>query len=364
MAILVVGSGRWAKVIATVLAQILPQDQRIRILSTQHSDQLSRWIQQQAFRNRIDIQREMFPMNLEAPTAVIVVNKASSHFAAAKLALDASLPTLVEKPMALTAPEIENLIAIAEKQQTILAASHVFLFSRYLRTFSELVRKCGPITSGELIWEDTSNELRYGDIKTYDSSLTVLEDVLPHVIPLVEEVCGHGLRVTGLNIVKGGSQVDVRLNGRGAAWSIQISRDSGKRVRAIHANAEGGSCKLDFSNEPGTITTPASSFKADVEWETGLRPMASMLTAFLATTSARKLSPGLSPQLALRTATIIDGLRSTYRDRQTEWLCQMIGSPLSQEIRYALKERNLLDSFSEIKWANTNATSLRSLLGK
>jgi predicted dehydrogenase len=76
--------------------------------------------------------------------AVVVATPVVTHFELAKRALEAGKHVLVEKPPALTAGEVEELVATAEAQGRVLMPGHLLLYHPGIARLKELIR------SGEL----------------------------------------------------------------------------------------------------------------------------------------------------------------------------------------------------------------------
>lgn len=80
----------------------------------------------------------------DAVDAVVVATPAASHYEIALDAIQAGKHVLVEKPMALTVAECEDLIRAADSQDRILMVGHTFLYNEAVRSLKDYV------TSGEL----------------------------------------------------------------------------------------------------------------------------------------------------------------------------------------------------------------------
>ncbi len=76
--------------------------------------------------------------------AVVIATPLKSHHGLVKLALEAGKHVLVEKPLARSVAEGEELIALAQKHKRHLCVGHVFLFNNGVRGVRNLIR------SGEL----------------------------------------------------------------------------------------------------------------------------------------------------------------------------------------------------------------------
>src|SRR3712207_2859498 len=72
--------------------------------------------------------------------AVVVATPVKYHYPLAKAALLAGKHTLIEKPMAASSAECEELIEIAERNGLVLMIGHTFLYSSPVRKINEIVQ--------------------------------------------------------------------------------------------------------------------------------------------------------------------------------------------------------------------------------
>jgi len=182
------GGGRWARTIAMVLDGILPKSDIITFCSPNNEQGLNEWIDK-SDTNRLKVVKQYPDYTCEnRPIAAIVANAARMHFPATISSLYAGIPTLVEKPFAITSAEAKFLINMTKEINIPLCAGHVFSFSRYIQNFSDMVRKCGSIENINFFWSDPIVETRYGESKIYDPTITIIHDVLPHIISLIRSL--------------------------------------------------------------------------------------------------------------------------------------------------------------------------------
>jgi predicted dehydrogenase len=76
--------------------------------------------------------------------AVIVATPASTHYEFAKIALNAGKHVLVEKPLAMSTEEADELIALAAAAGKILMVGHTFLYNTAVRYLKELLDRGDP----------------------------------------------------------------------------------------------------------------------------------------------------------------------------------------------------------------------------
>ena len=110
--------------------------------------------------------------------AVIIATPVKSHFPLAKASLLAGKHTFIEKPMASSSAECEELIDIAKRNGLVLMTGHTFLYSPAVRKIKEIVQ------SGEI------GEIRYIcarrlNLGLFQKDINVAWDLAPHDISII-----------------------------------------------------------------------------------------------------------------------------------------------------------------------------------
>src|ERR1044072_2606507 len=82
-------------------------------------------------------------VNDPAVDAVAVVTPVATHFSIAKELLRAGKHVLLEKPLAATAREAEELIELAEQNKRSLMVDHTFVYTGAVRKMTEIVSSGG-----------------------------------------------------------------------------------------------------------------------------------------------------------------------------------------------------------------------------
>jgi predicted dehydrogenase len=116
--------------------------------------------------------------------AVVVATPVKHHFSLAKASLLAGKHTFVEKPMASSAAECEELIEIAEGKGLVLMVGHTFLYSAPVRKIVEIVQ-AGDL--GEIRYIN-SRRLNLG---LFQKDINVAWDLAPHDISIILHVLGE-----------------------------------------------------------------------------------------------------------------------------------------------------------------------------
>jgi predicted dehydrogenase len=116
--------------------------------------------------------------------AVVIATPVKGHYSLAKASLLSGKHTLIEKPMAASAAECEELIEIAERQGLVLMVGHTFLYSAPVRKIADIVQ-AGDI--GEIRYIN-SRRLNLG---LFQKDINVAWDLAPHDISIILHILGE-----------------------------------------------------------------------------------------------------------------------------------------------------------------------------
>jgi predicted dehydrogenase len=116
--------------------------------------------------------------------AVVIATPVKYHYPLAKAALLAGKHTFLEKPMAASSAECEELIEIADRKGLILMVDHTFLYSAPVRKIAEIVE------AGDL------GDIRYINCRRlnlglFQKDINVAWDLAPHDISIILYVLGE-----------------------------------------------------------------------------------------------------------------------------------------------------------------------------
>jgi predicted dehydrogenase len=115
--------------------------------------------------------------------AVAIATPVATHFALAERCLEERLHVVVEKPLAATTAEAQQLVELATRKGRVLMVDHTYLFSNAVHRIKELV------DSGEL------GDLYYVDsvrinLGPFRHDVNVVWDLAPHDLSIVDHVLG------------------------------------------------------------------------------------------------------------------------------------------------------------------------------
>jgi predicted dehydrogenase len=332
----IVGGGRWAATIASVICERLPQTHAVTLHSPNNAAGLVEWRRQYP---DVTVQDRLPDYAGAKPHAVIVANAAADHAEAAAQALAAGVPVLVEKPIALSAQEAQNLVDLSAKSGAALCASNVFLFASYLDVFAARVRSLPRIERVRFVWADLKAEVRWGMRKRYDPALTVTDDIIPHVVPILGLGLGFDApALDGVTLMRGGAEVALDLRLGAVSGHVVMARDGDVRRRVIEVEGGGVTASLDFAQEPGAIEIGGVKAAGDPDWSAKPGPLATMLLSFLRAVGGARFDPRLDASHAVAALRLADEVRPVYLERQRQWL---VGADSDDAGRgYAARERD------------------------
>lgn len=116
--------------------------------------------------------------------AVAVATPVRHHFSIAKASLLAGKHTFVEKPMATSAAECDELVQIAEDRGLTLMVGHTFLYAPPIRKIKEIV-DWGDIGEIQYI---SSRRLNLG---LFQKDINVAWDLAPHDLSIILHIMGE-----------------------------------------------------------------------------------------------------------------------------------------------------------------------------
>jgi predicted dehydrogenase len=116
--------------------------------------------------------------------AVAIATPVRFHHAMAKASLMAGKHTFIEKPMAQSAKQCEELVSIAAERKLTLMVGHTFLYSSPVRKIKEIVDS-GEIGTVRYI---SSRRLNLG---LFQKDINVVWDLAPHDISIVMYIMGE-----------------------------------------------------------------------------------------------------------------------------------------------------------------------------
>lgn len=136
----------------------------------------------------------------QLPDKIIVATPPDSHIEIASYALERNIPTMIEKPLALSLSEIEILSKFDPK---LILVNHIHLFSQSYQRVKALIQK-------QNIKNIISNGFNKGPYKNYSSLL----DYAPHDISMILDLANEMPKsvITVENKMESGSLFTIEMN--------------------------------------------------------------------------------------------------------------------------------------------------------
>lgn len=243
----VVGGGRWARVVVGEAHKLKDQNLDITIVSTKNYKYMQRWVDKTIGIKSINVTKE-FPINVISNSSIYVVNETRNRYETLKYIKKFKIPTLVEKPFMLDYSEAKKIVDLYKVAGVILASSQVFRFLDAIKVLKEEING-NNIISIECLWHDLVSEIRYEELKKYESDVPIYFDILPHIYSLVSEILGSArLTFDKFSCVKLPSDISLICKVNDVIdFEIKLSRSSSERVRLLKINTNTSTIHFDFS---------------------------------------------------------------------------------------------------------------------
>lgn len=190
--------------------------------------------------------------------AAIVASASSSHREVGQALLDAGIPCLIEKPLALREADCLALIASAARRGVVLAVGHVERFNP--ATAALLAAIAGwPVRTIE------TRRFNPGSGRIADTS--VVSDLMVHDLDVVLGIMGGApSAITAAGTVRdpaaGADHAMAVLNFPGGLVSCAASRITPTRVRELVLASERGTVVVDYLARSVTLTPPGGTVQA------------------------------------------------------------------------------------------------------
>jgi predicted dehydrogenase len=338
----IIGGGRWARVLTEVLCDLVPLGVKLSVHSSRNAKMMMAWVSERGLVKRISVSSSLPSFPSDASNAIIVANAARDHESSVEWALTQNYPVLVEKPLCLNFVAAQRLANLALARKVYLATAHVFLFASYVEAFSKHVTDVNKIVSIRVLWMDPQSESRYGEIKSYDPSLPIYADWLPHVISILGTlVIGTDLLCEHLDFLKGGAHLKINLIYGQIPCAIELVRNGNSRQRVIEVITDQKKITLDFGKEPGSIYSDAKQLSADQNWTNKPKPVARMLAAFLQGATGGIRDSRLDMSIGLSASHVMNQTEFLYHVALLSWLNKELVKKqdgINSDLRYTLIE--------------------------
>jgi predicted dehydrogenase len=216
-----------------------------------------------------------FEALMAASDAVIVAAPADAHHRLAAAALRAGKHVLVEKPIASTVEQAEELGMLARQYSRVLQVGHL---ERFSAAFQALKGKVGPPLHGAPLYIEAT---RIAPFKPRGTDVSVILDLMIHDLDLVLALVDSEIEsVDAIGAAVASPHEDIanaRLRFRnGAVATITASRISPRTERRMRIFAQDRYLAADFAARKLTVIGRAAAGSGPVGPETERHPAAGL----------------------------------------------------------------------------------------
>lgn len=340
--VLVIGSGRWAKVYINEIVKCFDDSIDVYVCAFKRIDEIKQWASNQAQLCRIQIVDAIPAAVVHGACIAFVINSAHDHEKAIKDALCKGYHVIVEKPFTVSSAQSQQVVELAHQLDRAIFSTNTYRFATYLEDFRKLLPPDKPFTQMDISWTDSKTEERYGERKKYDSRVPIVLDIIPHVVSIFETVCRfEAPTFESLHLKRGGAELDLYCTFGYIKSKIHLSRVADRRRRVLVVRHDAVCHELDFSVEPGIVSSPTRKFVIDSSWISKEKPIANMLNSVINFFENGVEDSRLNVATAIRANQLIDSLLPVYRSQQGHYLLDNFckrDSVLTPDIRYAIVE--------------------------
>ncbi len=254
LTVALVGGGRWGRTHASVLAQLSDRVARVLWVSRNNREAVDAFLADlPGAGDKFTVVGSLDAVLVSRPDAAIVVTPAADHAETAGTLLRACVPTLVEKPLALSADSARRLVEQAAACDVPLLVGLHLLTAPFLRHFLNLTAG-RSVAAVQLEWLDPAQEIRHGVEKSSNLTTHKADEIIPHLWSILHLVSdGTEPQPSEVKpLARGAVEVEVGL-GRSSA-TLRFGRRASVRKRWIRLDfRDGGFTELDFTIEPGRM---------------------------------------------------------------------------------------------------------------
>ena len=152
---------------------------------------------------------------------------------------------------------------------------HELLLASYLHQV-RTIRGVGAVDADwvEVEWHDVEREVRHGTLKAPDPSISVVADLLPHVLSMARVALGSGrLELNAVSSDDGGRRARVDLRCGPTPIIVSLDRRAPTASRRLVVRSGADRIELDFTGEPGAIEVNGRPVAPDGRWDQEPRPL-------------------------------------------------------------------------------------------
>ena len=286
------GSGRWAKIIAAQLPRAFGRNTAINVVTSRDSKDVAEDFSN--FGVRLATIADDLPTDLMSDINFsIVCGSTNSNINSVSKSISSGLNFYVEKPFSLNATDVQFLVNKANAHELNTYPSNVFYFQNNIYNLVFAHEKTQGRCFYDYIkftWTDKREVDAYSGSLKYNPALTVFEDVLPHLLPIAcKFIDVSSLDLYAVNVDRWGQAVQLNFRAKNSEIDINIERNGEKRRRLLHLTKDGKTLHYDFSTHEGSVDYVKQYMPHGQGRSLG--PLSLSLFDFVRSSKSKKISP-------------------------------------------------------------------------
>jgi len=190
--------------------------------------------------------------------AASIVVPTPAHFSISKECLENNVDVLIEKPMAASVEEADELIRISEAKEKIIQVGHLERFNPAVVALKEVIQKPRFIESHRLsIYNERGTDVSV----VLDLMIHDIDIILTFVQSEIESIKAAGMPVISDHVDIANARIEFK---NGAVANVTASRISGRDERKIRLFQKDAYISVDFKNHETVIIKPNSKDKESI----------------------------------------------------------------------------------------------------
>ena len=133
--IAIVGIGRWGKNLIREFSKL----SKVKFCLTTGNKENLKWLKKN-YPDVIHTTHISDILNDQTIDAVVIATPIKTHYSLVKKSLESKKHVFVEKPLAKSTPEINDLIKIAKKNERTLFVGHIFLYNEIFKKLKHILK--------------------------------------------------------------------------------------------------------------------------------------------------------------------------------------------------------------------------------
>ncbi|MDD3019699.1 MAG: Gfo/Idh/MocA family oxidoreductase [Alphaproteobacteria bacterium] len=280
MHIAILGGGRWAKTHVAILAPLLSATGKIDWFTDYNQDNNQAWLDALPDKEIISL-RAYTNLHTRSYDGYIIATASHTHADYLRQLIPHGSPILCEKPFCYSNAEVRAILALSKEHHCPVSMNIEFIYASYLQDFKKMLEKI-DIRNIRIDWQDPLSENRNGEIKKSDVYTPIAFDQSVHCWSLLYTLLESSDFVLTDTVYEEKGEITVKAHNNKTNITLTLNRFADRRIRRISVNDD--YAILDFSTEPGCITTKTSTIQN--HWY-GKSPMTQAILRFLHTVSTQ-----------------------------------------------------------------------------